>query len=158
MERWVRFGWVAFGPANLPGRLWGRPVGGDYQSLGHTHPRTDPWNESKLHRVQVSSDQSTPMAEGKFFLLPWLIYTSWHFCFCLLLAILFKCVFPFAPFLESCSYFTILSGMGYVEILWRKALFQLCYTYISCCFWGSWWKLGKVLVLLEYFASYLFPS
>jgi glycogen synthase kinase 3 beta len=42
LERWVRFGRIAVRPANLPGRLWGRSVGGDYQSLGHAHPRADP--------------------------------------------------------------------------------------------------------------------
>ena len=41
------------GTADIPGRQWGGPTGGDHQGPGHPHQGTDQGNESKLHRVQV---------------------------------------------------------------------------------------------------------
>ncbi len=31
----------------------------------NSHKRTDPWNEPELHRVQIPTDQSTSMDQGK---------------------------------------------------------------------------------------------
>lgn len=63
------------------------------------------------------------MAEGKFFLITLInlqisiILFLYLFC----LRFFFKCVFPFAPFLESCSRFAILAGIGGVEIPLKKS-------------------------------------
>jgi hypothetical protein len=64
------------------------------------------------------------MAEGKFFSTTLINLQILIFLFLYLfcLRFFFKCVFPFAPFLESCSHFAILTGMGGVEIPFKEKL------------------------------------
>ena len=54
--------------AHLSWRLGCRPACGDYQSFGDANAGANSGNESKLHRVQVSSNQGSSVAKGDLFL------------------------------------------------------------------------------------------
>ena len=53
------------GAADISRGQWGGPISRDNQSTGHAHKGTDQTDESQLHRVQIPSDQSTPLEQGK---------------------------------------------------------------------------------------------
>lgn len=65
LECWLCFGWALARTTNFPWWFWGWPVGRNYQSSGHTHPRADPGNESQLHWVPIPTDHCPPMDKGK---------------------------------------------------------------------------------------------
>ena len=50
--------------ANIPGRLWGGPTGGDHQGAGHALQGPDQADEPQLHRVQVPPDKGLAVGEG----------------------------------------------------------------------------------------------